>query len=512
MATSNVPDAVYEAGDTPGAVAGFGSAAYRHYVLTVLLVIYILNFVDRQLLSVVARPLKADLGIGDTAFGLLTGFGFAVLYTVIGLPIARFAETRNRVRIMTVCVALWSLMTAACGLSAEIVIGSLSIGAFWVLLACRVGVGIGEAGCTPPANSLIADYFPPAQRAVALGYYAMGVTLGTAFSNLIGGPITDLFDWRAAFFVVGLPGLAVALLLRLTVKEPPRGYTDPPGVPKPEHTPLRLAIRELLSRPSYWYVTIGATIAAFCGYGISTFQSLFLQRTFDLSAGEAAVYFNTPASFASAAGTFVTGWLAGRLADRHPAAIAWLPGIGLLISVPIYWWAFTTDNPAFCLVGLLAGGFIKYGYLAAQYTVGQGVVSLRVRATATAVLLFVINLFGYGSGPLAAGFISDLYFRISLTKANYLGTVTRSICDAAQEATNAAGRAADAPLSSDAIASILARLERPLTAEQFEFCNLANASSTEAAMLAIATLYALAGLFFLLCARYYARDAAAVGG
>lgn len=511
MVTATAPRAAAEDGDVLAGTGGFGSTGYRNYVLTVLLVIYILNFVDRSLLSVVARPLKAELGIGDTLFGLLTGFGFALLYTVLGLPIARIAETRNRVWIITVCVALWSLMTAACGLSREIVIGSLSIGAVWVLLACRIGVGIGEAGCTPPANSLIADYFPPAKRSVALGYYAMGVTLGTAFANLIGGPITDMFDWRTAFFVVGLPGVGVAILLRLTVKEPPRGYTDPPGVAKAGHTPLAAAIRELLSKPSYWYVTIGATIAAFCGYAIASFQSLFLQRTFDLSAGEAAVYFNTPSSFASAAGTFVTGWLAARLLHRHPAAIAWLPGVGLLISVPIYWWAFTTENQLFCLIGLLAGGFIKYGYLAAQYTVGQGVVSLRVRATATAVLLFVVNLLGYGCGPLAAGFISDLYFRISLTKADYLGTLTRSMCDAAQEATNAAGRAAQTPLSSQAISGVLARLERPLTSEQFEFCNLANASSTEAAMLSVATLYALAGVFFLICARHYAKDAAAVG-
>jgi len=506
MATGTASGAEPGTDSSSGHVTGYGTPVYRNYVLTVLLLIYILNFVDRSLLAVVARPLKADLHIGDTAFGLLTGFGFALLYTILGIPIARIAETRHRVWIMTICVALWSLMTAACGLSQDIVIGSLSIGAFWVLLACRVGVGIGEAGCTPPANSLIADYFPPAKRSAALGYYAMGVTLGTAFSNLIGGPITDMFDWRTAFFVVGLPGVAIAILLKTTVTEPPRGYSDPPDAPRAEHTPLSIAIRELLSKPSYWHMTVAATIAAFCGYAIASFQSLYLQRTFDLSAGEAAVYFNTPSSVAAAAGTFVTGWLAARLMHRDVTAIAWLPGFGLLLAVPIYWWSFTTDSEIYCLIGLMLGGFIKYGYLAAQYTIGQGVVTMRVRATATAVLLFVVNLLGYGCGPLFAGFVSDVYFRSSLADAGYEGVVTRSMCDGAQEAVNAASRAADAALTSSDISSLLGGLSRPLTDAQFEFCNVANASSTQASMLTIGMIYALAGVFFLICARYYKKD------
>lgn len=506
MASATKIDTPAEGGAGNGHITGFGSPAYRSFVLSVLLLIYILNFVDRSLLAVVARPLKADLQIGDTAFGLLTGFGFALLYTILGIPIARIAETRHRVWIMTLCVALWSLMTAACGLSQDIVIGSLSIGAFWILLACRVGVGIGEAGCTPPANSLIADYFPPGKRSAALGYYAMGVTLGTAFSNLIGGPITDMFDWRTGFFVVGLPGVAVAILLKATVTEPPRGYTDPPDMEKPESTPLSVALGELLSKPSYWYMTVAATLAAFCGYAIASFQSLYLQRTFDLSAGEAAVYFNTPASVASAVGTFITGWLAARLMHRDVTAIAWLPGTGLLLSVPVYWWAFTTDSQLFCLIGLMFGGFIKYGYLAAQYTIGQGVVTMRVRATATAVLLFVVNLLGYGCGPLFAGFVSDIFFRGSLSEAGYTGEVTRSMCDAAQEAANSASRAAGDALTGADISALLAGLDRPLTTAQFKFCNVANASSTEASMLTIATIYALAGLFFLICARFYKKD------
>ncbi|MGE0409023.1 MAG: spinster family MFS transporter [Amphiplicatus sp.] len=489
-----------------GYITGFGSVGYRSYVLTVLLFIYILNFVDRALLSVVARPLKADLGIGDTAFGLLTGFGFALLYSVLGVPIARLAETRHRVWIMAICLALWSLMTALCGLSQEIVIGSLSIGAFWVLLTCRIGVGIGEAGCTPPANSLIADYYPPSKRSTALGYYAMGVNLGTAISNLIGGPITDMFDWRVAFFVLGLPGVAVAILLKVTVKEPPRGYTDPPGAVKSERAALSAAIKELLSKPSFWLMTVGATLAAFCGYAIASFQSLYLQRTFDLSAGQAAVNFNVPAYVASALGTVFIGWLAERMSRRDETAIAWMPAVGLIACVPVYWWAFTTNSQMYCLIALTLAGFMKYGYLAAQYTIGQGVASLRVRATAIAVMLFVINLLGYGFGPLFAGVVSDIFFRGSLADAGLTGVVTRPMCDAAQEAVNVASRSAQAPLSATDISPILTGLDQPLTDAQFAFCNAANASSTETSMLFTTSIYALAGLFFLLCARFYKRD------
>ena len=294
-------------------------------MLCALTLIYILNFVDRGLLAVVGPELVPELGLSDTQFGLLTGFGFALLYTFVGIPLARFADASHRVWIMTVCVALWSLMTVLCGLAAEVTIGSMTIGAFWVLLVCRVGVGIGEAGCTPPANSLIADYYAPRDRSQALGVYSMGVTLGGMFANLIGGWVTDAFDWRTAFFVVGLPGLVIALIFKLTVKEPPRGCTDPKGTKISDPVPLSEAIKALLEKPAFWLMTAGATIAAFCGYGISSFQSIFLVRTHGITTGEAAIWINTPVALSAAIGTFVTGWLATRLYKTHPGAIAWVP-------------------------------------------------------------------------------------------------------------------------------------------------------------------------------------------
>ena len=266
---SNV-DASASAGD--GWKTGFGTRISRTYVLNALLLIYILIFIDRSLLGVVSPVMKPELGISDTAFGLLTGFGFALFYTIVGIPLAQISERRNRVGIIAICLAVWSIMTALCGLATEITIGGIVIGGFWMLLVFRVGVGVGEAGCTPPANSLIADYFPANKRAAALGYYAMGVTLGTMLANLFGGPITDAFGWRWAFVVLGLPGVGIALIFFFTVKEPPRGFSDPPGTVKKERVPFTRGLSVLAKKKSFWLMTAGCTLAAFCGYGISTFQ------------------------------------------------------------------------------------------------------------------------------------------------------------------------------------------------------------------------------------------------
>lgn len=462
-----------------GYLLGFGSRPYRTYVLTALLFIFILNFMDRALLSVVAPQMKPELGISDTAFGLLTGFGFALLYTIVGIPLAQIAETRHRVWIMTICVALWSMMTALCGLAAEITIGSLTIGAFWVLLACRVGVGIGEAGCTPQANSLIADYYPPRARSTALGYYAMGVTLGTMLANVIGGPITDALGWRWAFFIIGVPGLLVAAALKLTVKEPPRGYTDPPGTVRRERVTFADGMSEIFSKRSFWSMTAAATVAAFCGYGISSFQSLFINRSFGLTAGEAALMINVPVAIASALGTLGTGWLAEKIGSRSPTAIAWLPAIGMTLCVPFYVLAFSTDNLWLCLFGLCLGGGIKYGYLAAQYTIGQGVVSAQSRALATAVLMFVINLLGYGFGPLFIGALSDLIFTSQVAALN-APDLTRKACEGAARAA--------------------------LSGELQAVCAVAHPQSLQRSLLMTSGLYALGGGFFLLTCRWLKQD------
>jgi MFS family permease len=462
-----------------GHIHGYGSKAYRSYVLSALLFIYILNFIDRGLLAVVGPKLKPELGVNDTVWGLLTGAGFAVVYTLIGIPISRIAEVKHRVWIMTISVLIWSVMTALCGLSREIVIGGTVIGLFWVVLACRIGVAIGEAGCTPPATSLISDYYPSSRRSTALGYYAMGVTLGTVMANLIGGPVANHYGWKMAFIVVGLPGVLVAILFKLTVKEPPRGHTDPPGTEVAGRSNFADAMKILLSKKSYWAMVAGTTLASFCGYGITNFQSIFLQRTFAINVQDASLYVNAPVAAASAVGTLLTGWLAERLLKRHPNAIAWIPGTGLIVSVGFYIWAFTTDHKWACVTGLILGGFVKYGNLACQYTVAQGVVGVRERATATAVLIFMQNMIGYSLGPLFIGAVSDILFHRKIDAMGLAEPLTRKMCESKTIVLDAAQAAA---------------------------CKVAHPESLQHSMLITACIYALSGAFLLLCCRWLQKD------
>lgn len=478
-------------GEHRGHIDGYGAPGYRSYVLNMMLLIYILSFMDRALLSVVARPLKADIGISDTWFGILTGAGFAVFYTIVGIPLARISERKNRVWIMGISLAVWSGFTALTGASSELAV-LFGTSGFMILLICRIGVGVGEAGCTPPANSLIADYYPPKRRSTALGYYAMGVTLGTMLANIVGGQITDIWGWRAAFYVLGLPGIAIAFILVATVKEPPRGYTDPPDATKKKGgASLSAALGEMFSKPSFWTMTAGATMAAFCGYAIANFQSLYLQRTFHLSAGEASLWVNAPAYAAGAVGTILSGWLVEKMRKNSISSVAWMPALGLVVSVPFYIWGFSVESLLMCTIGLSIGHFVKYGYLAGQYTISQGVVSSGARATATAVMLFIVNMLGYGLGPPFAGVLSDFFFGQAADKAGFPG-FTNAGCDMAQEAIRRAGDGADIP-------GILAGLSRPITEAQYVFCGVANAEATSNSMLVISALYAVSGLFFFLC-------------
>ena len=335
-----------------GHLTGFGSKRYRTYVLLVLMVVYTLNFIDRNLVGVLAEPIKESFGLSDTQLGFLAGFPFAFFYAVLGLPIAMAADRFNRVKIISACIILWSVMTALCG---------IAVG-FLTLILFRIGVAIGEAGCTPPANSIISDYYPAKHRATALGVYSMGVTLGGVLAFLFGGPLAGmegatfgnwlasiglggLFSgidwanvegWRIAFIVIGAPGVLIALLLLLTVKEPPRGYSDPPDAVKQDRASARETLKELAGKPTFWWMAIGAALVAFVGYGLFTFQIPFLVREHGLSVRDASVYYGAPLAGLAAVGTFLGGYITDKMTKHSPRAVAWVPAIGLLIAVPFY--------------------------------------------------------------------------------------------------------------------------------------------------------------------------------
>jgi MFS family permease len=415
-----------------------------------------LNFVDRTLIAVVAQPIIDSFGLTDSEWGLLYGPPFAIFYAVMGLPIALWADRSNRVKIITVCIILWSIMTALCGFAAG----------FLVLLFFRIGVAIGEAGCTPPANSIIGDYFIARKRATALGIYSMGVTLGSVLANLFGGPIAEmqgaefgawvgsiglggLFTgldwasiegWRIAFVVVGFPGILIAMVVMFTIKEPPRGYADIADISPQAESNWTDAFQELKHKPTFWWMAIGAAMVAFVGYGLSSFQAPFLQREHGLGVRDAAINFGAPLSFLAAIGTFFGGYLTEKLTPKSQTAVAWVPAVGLLIAVPAYIGAFFAESLTVVFVLWAIAAVCHYAYLGAQYNIGQGVVSARSRATAIATLLVIVSIIGNGIGPYFVGFMSDLFMSMELADGAFAGQLTPAICGARESGVSEAQR------------------------------------------------------------------------
>ena len=434
------------AGEAPAGGQSYGTPAYRGYVLISLTLVYTLNFIDRNLLGVVAQPIIAEFGLTDTEYGFLNGPPFALFYALMGIPIARAADRYNRVAIIALCIAIWSLMTALCGFASS----------FAFLLIARIGVAIGEAGGTPPSNSIIADYFKPKSRANALGIFAMGVTLGGALANGFGGPIAGLtdeavvsffssvgvgdihqqlgwgenFGWRFAFIALGLPGLLIALILLLTVKEPPRGYSDPPGAQRVQKASITETLKELSTKPTFWTMSLGAALVALVGYGLFGFQAPMMQRLHGMSPGTFAVQYGVPLALVSALGTFIGGYLSEKLTPRFPTAVAWLPSVGLGLAIPLYISSFYIEPGALQLIIWALGAGAHYTYIGAQYTIGQGVVSQRSRASAIAIVLFIIALIGNGLGPQVVGILSDMFMKMQIDAAGMGDVLTTTACRA----------------------------------------------------------------------------------
>ena len=446
----------------PAGGQSYGAPAYRLYVLIILTAVYTLNFVDRSLLGVVSQKIIYQFGLSDTQYGFLNGPPFALFYAFMGIPIAMAADRFNRRAIIALCIAIWSLMTALCGFAPS----------FLFLLFCRVGVAIGEAGGTPPSNSLIGDYFKPRSRAAALGVFATGVTIGTAFANVLGGPIggltndavlsllarlgletmpaqmgwTGSIGWRFAFIGLGLPGLIIALLLFATVKEPPRGGSDPAGTPTLQRVGILATFRELLSKPTFWTMSLGASLVALVGYGLFGFQAPLAQRIAGIGPGEYALTFGAPLALVAAVGTFLGGWLTERLSPRYHSAVAVIPGVGVLLAIPLYIAGFYLIGQASVVLGsdghkhvvghwpaLITwglGSMCHYAYLGAQYTIGQGVVSARSRASAVAIMLVLVALIGNGVGPQVVGFLSDTFMHAQIAAHGMGGVLTNAVCRA----------------------------------------------------------------------------------
>ena len=368
--------------------------ARSRYALGLLFVVYTVNHVDRQIMHILIEPVRLDLHLSDAQMGALVGAAFAIFYTFAGLPIARWADRANRRNIIAVALAIWSAMTVASGFAR----GFLS------LMAARIGVGVGEAGCTPPAHSLISDYFPAERRATALSTYALGVPMGTLLGLAFGGYLADQLGWRMAFFVVGAPGVLLALLTRLTLPEAPRGRGD--AAADLSVQPLREVLAFIWSLRSIRHVIIAASLQTLTLAGWGAWQATFLLRVHDLTLTQAGLALGLIAGIAGGLGTFGGGWLSDRLSSRDPRWYLWLPALGALVSIPFSLVAFSTGSTALalCLIALASLG--NHMYSAVGHAVVQSLVKPRMRAVMSAVALFGMNLLGFGVGPWAVGVIS----------------------------------------------------------------------------------------------------------
>ena len=372
---------------------------YRNYVLTMLVIVYIFNFLDRQIVTILAEPIKQELGLSDTQIGLMTGLAFAIFYTVLGIPIARLADRANRVSIIAVALVVWSGMTALCGLAQN----------FTQLLAARIGVGVGEAGCSPPAHSLIADYFPPEKRASALSIYALGIPIGSILGLLAGGWIAEFYGWRAAFYLVGLPGIALAVIFKLTIREPIRGMSDvthsQAGMTQP---PLGTTIRTLLKNRTLVHLALGGALTSFVGYGLGQWMPALFIRMHGLGVAETATYFGLVIGVASAAGTVLGGVIADRLAHRDRRFYVWIPAAGVLVAFPFFVVALMLDQPYVAIAVMIVPQFLNSLWLGPAFGTIQNLAPTRMRALASAMFLFILNIIGLGFGPLLVGVTSDL--------------------------------------------------------------------------------------------------------
>ena len=372
------------------------SPAYAWYVLAVLLAVYVMNFVDRQILAIVLVDVKAELNASDTAMGFLSGFAFVLFYASAGIPIARWADRGSRRTIIAIACFLWSLMTAVTGLAQS----------FVQLALARVGVGVGEAGCSPPAHSLISDYFPPERRATALSIYAMGIYLGVLFGFVGGGYIRDLFDWRTAFLAAGLIGLPLALLVRLTVREPERGAAEH-GAVATETPPVREVLRVLFAQRSFVWLAVAACCQALSGYAILSWGPTFLIRVHEMAVSEIGLKFGLVAGIGGAVGVTAGGVLADRLGASDVRWYVWMPAVLALVAAPLALPFYLLDDTTLALAAFVPFYVAGNMYVGPLLSLTQGLVPVRMRAVASASLLTVVNIVGLGLGPLLVGMMND---------------------------------------------------------------------------------------------------------
>jgi predicted MFS family arabinose efflux permease len=373
------------------------SNLYRNYVLAMLTLVYVFNFVDRQLLVILQESIKKELHLSDTQLALLSGFSFAIFYVTLGIPIARLADRTNRRNTVAISLGLWSIMTAFSGLARN----------FIQLLLARIGVGVGEAGGSPSAHAIISDYFPPAKRSTALSIYSAGIYLGILIGFLMGGYLNQHLGWRTAFFFVGTPGIIFALLFYVTVKEPRRGATDT-DTRANEPNSLSEVLKVLYSTKTFVFLAIASALNVFCIYGLLNWAPSFLQRLHGLKASEAGALLGLIYGIGGGIGSFAGGFLTDRFGKNDTRWYLKIPAYAIIIAIPCAAGALFLHDTFFAVACLGLCGSLQSMYLGPSLAVAHSLVPASMRALTSAIFFLVINLVGLGFGPLVVGIISDL--------------------------------------------------------------------------------------------------------
>jgi predicted MFS family arabinose efflux permease len=372
--------------------------SYCRWFMTVMLMVMIVSFADRAIISVLAQPIKEDLQLTDTDLGIIQGLGFSILYACLGIPLGILAERASRKLLIAASITVWSIVTALCGAATN----------FFTLLLCRIGVGIGEAGVMPPAVSLISDQFPPSRRGSMLGVLNLGAPIGFLVGQVLGGWIASQWGWRMAFYVMGVPGVLFAVLVLLTLREPPRGLVE--GTLTDSKTPppsTMEVVRYLFAKPAFRHLLIGFTLANFTMNAIANFVLPFFMRGFDVSLAEVSLLFGVVTFTSNGIGMLLGGFGFDWLRKRDLRWPVWGPGITLLAGIPFYLAAFYSRNYYVSMAFVWLGNMTVVTFMAPTLGSMQNMAGPRMRAMTSALSAMIVALFGAGLGPAAVGFMSD---------------------------------------------------------------------------------------------------------
>lgn len=387
------------------AQSAYQNKAYRYYALAILTLVYTFNFIDRQIIVILSEYIIEDLDLSMTQYGMLSGIAFAAIYCVFGIPIARIADKGNRRNVIAVSLTIWSVFTALCG----------SVQNFWQLFAARFGVGIGEAGGSPPAHSMVSDIFPTNERGTALSIYSMGVYGGILIGYVGGAYLVQWFDWRTAFVVVGLPGVLLALVMKFTVKEPPRGFSASKAEAKQGESAIESSFVDVLkllwSRKSFRHLSFACALHAFVTYGVGNFMVIFLSRVHEMPNLEIGKMYGLVAGIGGLLGTLGGGWFSDKLSNKtnNKNWYMWVAMVSSLLAIPFALNTFLImDSGTAATLSWFLPVFFGGFYLAPCIAMTHGLVGLRMRALSSAVLFFILNLIGLGLGPILTGVAADL--------------------------------------------------------------------------------------------------------